>query len=864
MKTTVTLLCQFVCIIANTQPLYLFPGDTIPKPDSFIQELKNDVQESLPVITLDADEPDNEGGSISVSSVLSSGNNPFLSAAAFSFSPMRFRLRGYNGADAIYLNGADLTGADNGLIPFSLWSGLTNVLRARENAYGLEAAGFSLGGTGLNTNIDLRAGAQWAQTQVGYATANRNYRHRFFITHGSGFNKKGWAYSFMLNGRYANEGYVPGTYYRGFSYYAAVDKKLNPKNTVSLITFGAPTESGPQAASVQEAMDLAGTDFYNPSWGYQDGKKRNANVAAVFQPVFMAVHEYQPNRRSSWMTTLAYASGKRKTSGFDWYNAPDPRPDYYRYLPGYYAAAQPSTAATIRQMMLDDPELLQVNWEQLYNVNRGNAATVHNVDGIPGNDVTGYRSLYILSDRVNALQRFIINTIYNTKLNQRIGFSAGAHFQNQVNHYYEEIKDLLGGDFWVNVNQFAERDYPNDPNSLQFDVDHPNQIKKAGDQYGYDYKMIVTRMGAWAQVLVMLNHMDLFAGAALDYTRFYRNGLNRNGLFPDASLGKSAPQQFLNPGIKAGITYKLNGRNYFFINGGYFARPPLFDNVFISPRMRNTLQGNDLKSETVRSVEGGYKLNSPSVHIGLTGYYTQIKNVYDVMTFYHDQYQNFVNYALSGINSVYFGGELGASVQLTATLSFNGAVAAGRYYYQGRPDAVVTVDNSAQVITEQTVYLDHFRVPSTPQNAYSAGLFYRSSKYWFISLTGNYFDNSWLSVNPLRRTVAGIGDVDPANPDIQSIISTMITQEKFPAQFSMDLFGGWSRRLPRSFNIHKKPSYLVFSVGINNLLNNQNIRSGGFEQLRFDAENRDVNKFPPKYYYAYGLNYYASVLFRFH
>ncbi|MBW7951594.1 MAG: hypothetical protein H3C56_03330 [Chitinophagaceae bacterium] len=56
---------------------------------------------------------------------------------------------------------------------------------------------------------------------------------------------------------------------------------------------------------------------------------------------------------------------------------------------------------------------------------------------------------------------------------------------------------------------------------------------------------------------------------------------------------------------------------------------------------------------------------------------------------------------------------------------------------------------------------------------------------------------------------------------------------------------------------------MVFNLGINNLLNNKNIISGGFEQLRFDYADKNINKFPPKYYYAYGLNYFASVTFRF-
>jgi len=57
--------------------------------------------------------------------------------------------------------------------------------------------------------------------------------------------------------------------------------------------------------------------------------------------------------------------------------------------------------------------------------------------------------------------------------------------------------------------------------------------------------------------------------------------------------------------------------------------------------------------------------------------------------------------------------------------------------------------------------------------------------------------------------------------------------------------------------------FLVFNVGVNNILDNQSIVTGGYEQLRFDFDTKDPNQFPAKLYYAYGLNYFASVTLRF-
>jgi hypothetical protein len=79
----------------------------------------------------------------------------------------------------------------------------------------------------------------------------------------------------------------------------------------------------------------------------------------------------------------------------------------------------------------------------------------------------------------------------------------------------------------------------------------------------------------------------------------------------------------------------------------------------------------------------------------------------------------------------------------------------------------------------------------------------------------------------------------------------------------LDAFAGYSWLMNRKFKSLKKRHFLVFNLGVNNILNNTNIVSGGFEQLRYDFAEKNTNKFPDKRFYAYGLNYFASVGLRF-
>jgi hypothetical protein len=854
------LLLAFLCLSLTSVAQNKNQTDTIPKSDSVLQELKENVLDNIPTVSLDENDM-GDAGNQAVASVLSAGRDPYFSAASFNFSAVRFRIRGYdNDYFSTYMNGIPMDNLDNGFTPFGLWGGLNDVMRNREVSFGLHYNSFAYGDIGSNTNIDSRASRQRAQTSFSYANANRNYTHRWMITHSTGMSKKGWAFSFSGSRRWAEEGYVPGTYYNGWSYFAAADKRIGQKHLLSLAFFGAPTENGRQGATVQEMMDLANDRYYNPNWGYQNGRKRNASIAKSNQPVAILTHEFRIRNNITLTSAAGFSFGDRSVTALDWYNAPDPRPDYYRYLPSYtglYSSTPDAAqAAELEQRMRADINLRQINWQRLYDANRGNTATIHDANGVAGNDVTGLRSIYVIENRIINTNRFNLNSVLNARVNEHFDYMFGATYQAQNNHYYKKIDDLLGGDFYVNFNQFAERDYPTSTTANQNDLDHPNRILKVGDKYGYDYNINMKQASAWTQGVFKFSKVDVFAAGQFMHTEFQRVGHVRTGLFPTDSYGPSVLNTFNDFGVKGGITYKINGRNYIYANAAYQTKAPFFDNVYISPRTRNAQQDN-VKSEIIQTAEGGYIMHSPNLKIRLSGYITQMDNQMEVLSFFHDDLQTFVNYGITGISKLHFGGEFGIETKIAPGLTANAAAAVGRYYYNSNQQAVITADNTNATLGEQKIYAQNFRVPSTPMEAYSLGLTYRSPKFWFISLTGNYFDQSYLSMNPLRRTYDAVGTIDPKTNQYKEIFN----QTKFDAQYTLDFFGGYSWKLPKYFKINGESTFLVFNVGVNNMLNNQDIVTGGYEQLRYEPA--AINKFPPKLFYAYGLNYFASATVRF-
>jgi len=819
------------------------------------ENLQLNLQDNLPTMSLsESDVRDNS--SQNVAGVLTAGRDPFANAAAFNFSAGRFRNRGYDNENMTLLNGIPAEDLSSSRTLFGTWAGLNDVTRSREATFGLNPSNYTYGSLDGSLNIDAKASRQRKQFSLSYANSNRTYNNRLMASYGTGLLTGGWAFAASISRRWGDEAYVPGTFTDGWSWFGSLEKRFGTKHSLSLTHMGANTLNGRANPAIQESYDLAGTNYYNPNWGYQNGKVRNARHARQQQPLTVLSHEWKISPNAELETSVGYQYGMTSLSGFDWFNATDPRPDYYRRLPSYIT--DPDLKAQAEHLWRTDENYRQVDWENIYNVNLHSNETIADANGIIGNNVSGKRSRYIIEERVTENKRLTFAMNYNHVISDHLVLSAGIMRQGQKSENYKRVGDLLGGEFYVDLNQWAEQDFPDSSEALQNNLDIPNRILHEGDKFGYYYVSTVNKNMGWAQGQFKFNHVDFFAAVHVASTEFYRTGKYRNGIFANSSFGDSKKENFNTMGAKGGVTYKLDGRNYFFLNGAYETRAPLFENVYVSPRTRNDAVGN-LEVEKITSLEGGYILRAPKVKIRTTLYYTQLNDGYNAVNFWHDDFRTFVNYTLSNMDRRHIGLEFGTEVTLGQGWSTNFAAAVGQYYYTDRMKATITQDNNATVLAEdETIYSKNFFVANGPQNAGMVGVTYRSKKFWTVILSGNYFSNNYTDFNPARRTVSGVELLGDG-----TLRESIIDQQKAPGQFTLDFFGTKSWRVSDIFKGFRRSTFLLFNIGVSNILDNQDIVLTGFEQLRFDYAEKNPNKFPPRYYYGFGRNYFASIIVRF-
>ncbi len=841
-----------------------------------IGEDNPDAEDIIPTIMLSDEDLDGASASTqSISGILNANRDVFTSKVAFAWSASRFRIRGYGSENTVaFMNNVPMNDLESGRPSWWSWSGLNDVMRNRASSIGLENTAYTFGDIGGSSSIDSRAGSQRRGTQLTYSLSNRSYEHRVMLTHSTGLLPSGWALSASGSWRYSENGaYVKGAHYNAASYFLSVEKRTG-KHSLSFTAMGAPSVRGKGAPAVQEMFDLTGDNYYNSNWGYQtDGKTgerqlRNSRVTTSHQPLFILNHEAEVSEKVRISTAASYQFGIYGTSALEWYDALDPRPSYYRNLPSYIE--DPSQQSRAIDDYTSNPDLLQVDWDRLYDINRNAYDSVENVNGIAGNTVYGRRARYVVEQRRYDSQKANANILINANATDYLNIDGGLTYQFYNSRNFKVMEDLMDADFYLDINRFVERDsgIVGENDSYQNDLANPNRLIKEGDEFGYDYEAFIHKGSAWAQFNFSFDKIDFFVSGMGSFTSFWRKGNLQNGQFPDNSLGKSPAKNFLNHSVKGGATYKVNGRNYFFVNAVHQTKAPLFRYAYISPRTRDQIADN-LQSSTNYSVEGGYVLKAPNYKFNITGYYAIFEDEFFQRSFYQDFGGsqsgiggNFVNYVMSGVNKRHMGLEIAGEVNLGGNVTWSAAAAIGEYVYTSRPTAQTYLDNDPFTVREeQKIYIKNFYVPNTPQLALNTGIWWRAPKFWSFSANINYTAGAYSDMYFNRRTVSAVsltGDIPTFSQGALAADSDLsrqiLDQENLGGNFTADIF------IRKSWKIKKL--FFTLSLGINNITNNTMIRTTGFEQFRFDYVTKDVDAFPSQYYYGYGINYMLNLSFR--
>ena len=235
---------------------------------------------------------------------------------------------------------------------------------------------------------------------------------------------------------------------------------------------------------------------------------------------------------------------------------------------------------------------------------------------------------------------------------------------------------------------------------------------------------------------------------------------------------------------------------------------------------------------------------------------------------------------MTGIKKAYYGLEWGLNFKLNSAFNIKalGTISEAKNTNNSRVRYMNSTDADYY---DDIVYNKNMRESGTPLSIYSLVLSYHSGG-WFIDLNGNYYDRIYLSYSPSYRygstlenrqaswekngKVAGeqVYETIEGTSD-KRILPSAIEQAKGKGGFMLDLSIGRS--------IYLKKGSLSVNLMITNLLNNQKMVTGGYEQSRSNYSVNDdgtignarTYKFDrnPMKYYAYGINGMLNIAYKF-
>lgn len=778
---------------------------------------------------------DDENMSQNISTLMGGSDDVYIKTSSFNFSPMRFNLRGYNPEySQTYINGVNFNDGERGRFNYSSLGGMNSLFKQKDVVNYSNVSSFGFGAVGGSTNILAKAASQAEGGSVQLAATNRAYVLRGMASYSTGLMPNGWAFTGGLIYRWSKEGAFDGTFYNSWGYYLGAEKVFNDQHSLSIVTYGAPTQRGQQGAVTQEVYDLAGSIYYNPYWGYQNGKKRNSRVVDSYDPTVIVSHDWKIDNESLLRTGVGFHYSNYSSTALAFYNAPDPRPDYYRNLPSYQTTKEMQDY--VAELWRNNKNISQVDWDALYQANYRN--NLENPNGI---------AKYAVEERHNNLMEVSFNSTYNTMLTKKLKFTSGINAQFSRGMHYKTMNDLLGANQWIDIDQFAERDFPNNPDIIQNNLNDPNRVIKEGDKFGYNYNINVFRLGAFLQNEWNLRHFDVYYAARLNYTSFNRDGHMKNGRAPLNSYGKSKTYWFVDPSVKAGATWKIDGRNWVTANILAEYRAPIANNSYVSPRIKSTIVPN-LDQEKVLSYDLSYNFSYAFLKGRVSGFQTRVWDATEINGYYHEDYQTFINHMMTGLDKLYQGVELGLTAKLNTNFSLTLAGTLAEYKYTNNATGIVSPENGSFEDVAEVVMTKNLHQPTGPQTIGTIKLDYYHPKMWFADIALTYYGRNYLDFSPSAyvKTL-----YDSYTPEQKSILGS---QTLLKDGFMLDASVGKLIYLPgkRSLSIN---------LSMSNITNNRKLVTGGYQQGRIDLEN--PTKFPNKLYYAQGINFFLNMGFRF-
>ena len=566
-------------------------------------------------------------------------------------------MRGFDNTNvATMINGVPMNDMEGGTIYWSNWQGLSDVTSVMQTQRGMGASKLSAPSVGGTINIVTRGIDAKKGGALSYAMGNDGYNKVMFSV-STGLMKNGWAITVMGSRTWGN-GYIQGTSFEGYSYFANISKRINENHQLSLTGFGAPQWHWTRPAGRYGALTLAewnrvaqympsGMDRrrYNPSYGLgRDGKQAGTNYNQYHKPQISLNHIWQIDDMSS-LSTTAYVSigrgfGRTAENGYG---------SAYSYSDLTNGAANGQITTTFR-----DPVTGMFDYGMVQEINA----------------VSESGSELVICENRNYHNWVGLVSTYDKKFLDCLELTAGVDVRYYQGIHQAVVSDLFGGSYYIDATR-SKVNPANNPNAA--DINWVTEKLGVGDIAYRDYTGTIVQEGIFGSLEYSKNNLSAFINGSLSFNhnwrtdRYYYNNVTAR----DSVVRVSGT-------IKGGLNYKFAKWHNVFINAGYISRAPKYQNIYMSVSTSNAIN-NQARNEQIASVEIGYGFENQYASIHVNGYFTEWMD--KAMTKYGTLNDQVTNYYLNmtGVGARHMGLEFEAKARPTKWLEISAMVSLGNW-----------------------------------------------------------------------------------------------------------------------------------------------------------------------------------------
>ena len=649
-------------------------------------------------------------------------------------------IRGFSSRNVgVLLDGVPVNDMESGHVYWSNWFGLDAVTRSMQVQRGLGASKLALPSVGGTINILTRGMESKKAGSFKQEVGSDGYLRSSF-GYNTGKLKNGWAFS--VAGSYKkSDGWVDQLWSEGFFWYAKVDKKLGD-HTLSFSAYGAPQKhaqrsdkvtiavydsvysenlgamlhyaedmTDEQKADVDEYRGLAveGIDRglrYNQHWGYLS---RDGGEAEPFSETVNYYHKPQFTLKDSWsvnsktfISNILYLSIGR--GGGARLNSSD----------GVEADGQ-------------------IDFQDIYDRNETRVSPLYSKDQ--------HASTRFMQSNKNEHTWVGLLSTFDYEYSNQISYSGGIDLKYYNGTHYDEVYDLLGGDYVPQSGDFLPATPDDAGGDYWLNEPYADYKLDEGDRgLAFWTDGYVGWAGAFFQAEYKSEKFSTFINVT-GANSSYKQKSHYYGVIKSVINETTDWQNYLSGTAKVGANYNFNDNNNAFFNMGYISRAPNLKSVF--DYSNNVI--SQVVNEEVLAAEGGYGFNSKAFSLNANFYRTAWRNRPRVKSvpIGGDNYKAYVK----GMNAIHQGGELDFVWKVTPQLSFQGLVSLGDWKWNSENDFVIYDNNNSPI---DTVSYDArgVHVGNSAQTQLGFEVRWEPIKYFYIKPRITYFDRYYSDFDP--------------------------------------------------------------------------------------------------------------------